>query len=443
MKRKFHSALYFSLTLQIETVHIRIRTALSSNRDFNGRSVRIMRRSSLSFLLIVTLLFSCLSLSGCGKVDGEYRAFYDSLVNQDGAFRFRGMEPGAGRKEILQAEGIDGTEGRELTHQDSTGLFRCLVPVQFPCFSFDWYRDYKTAPHTPSRDGGKSDGFLISGSYTAFFEPEEDFPAACRQVTAFLKTHFPKGTSWEALEQIPEPEQRILSPQWQMESKDGSALLVTFQNKVSPKNPARSPAFGSIRIEVSYHKLAPPLTEDKQAFYHSLVDAEGNFRFCGTEPGQTYEELRASCEKEGEGKEVLTPLDSWISCTVPDSFPCFAFSLSKKYQMKEYAENGTNEWKVQNALAGGFYTAYFYREEDWAEACRQMLSFLQTAFPQGKSLEALAQLPEPGVLMSPQWKIEGNDGSSLSVVFQNRDLDHPLNKSPSACSLSLVLRYPI
>ena len=57
--------------------------------------------------------------------------------------------PGTSQKDIIQMEGIDGIEGEDITSKDSTGLFRCLVPVQFPCFSFDLYRDYKTATHIP------------------------------------------------------------------------------------------------------------------------------------------------------------------------------------------------------------------------------------------------------------------------------------------------------
>ncbi len=416
---------------------------LSSNRDFNERNVCIMRRSYLSFLLIVTLLFSCVSLSGCGKVDGEYRAFYDSLVNKDGNFRFRGMEPGTSQKDIIQMEGIDGIEGEDITSKDSTGLFRCLVPVQFPCFSFDLYRDYKTATHIPSRDGGRLDGFLTSGSYLAFFEQEEDFTAACRQISAFLKEHFPTGTSFEALDQIPEPEQRILSPQWQTEAEDGSRLLVTFQNRVSPINPNRAPAFCSIRIEVSYQNLAESSMEDYQEFYQALSNREGNFRFRGTEPEQTYEELIASFEKEGYGKEVLTPFDLFVSCTVPDSFPCFDFSLYKRYHMDQSSNsiNGKTDWTTKDSLTGGSYLSSFYREEDWIAACRQIIAFLKAKFPEGVSFEELEHTPEPEKLMSPQWEIERADGSKISVTFQNKNMDHPLNKAPSTCSIALIVSY--
>ena len=402
-----------------------------------------MRRSYLSFLLIVTLLFSCLSLSGCGKVHREYRAFYNSLVNKDGNFRFRGMEPGTSQKDIIQMEGIDGIEGEDITSKDSTGLFRCLVPVQFPCFSFDLYRDYKTATHIPSRDGGRLDGFLTSGGYLAFFEQEEDFTAACGQITAFLKEYFPRETSFEALDQIPKPEQRLLSPQWQTEAEDGSRLLVTFQNRVSPINPNRAPAFCSIRIEVSYQNLAESSTEDYQEFYQALSNREGNFRFRGTEPGQTYEELIASFEKEGYGKEVLTPFDLFVSCTVPDSFPCFDFSLYKRYHMDQSSNsiNGKTDWTTKDSLTGGSYLSSFYREEDWIAACRQIIAFLKAKFPGGVSFEELEHTPEPEKLMSPQWEIEGADGSKISVTFQNKDMDHPLNKAPSTCSIALTVSY--
>lgn len=388
-----------------------------------------MRRSSLSFLLIVTLLFSCLSLSGCGKVDGEYRAFYDSLVNKDGNFRFRSTNPGDSQDSILQAEGLSGTIDEDVSVMDSTGLFYCYQPVQFPCFSFDLYRDYRTPLHRPSTvDDFRYNSSMTSGSYTAFFEQQEEFAAACGQITAFLKKHFPKGTSFEALEQIPEPEQFISAPQWQAEAKDGSRLLVTFQNKISPQSNNKKhmvsqiPPCGFIRLEVSYRKLTESSAKDYQEFYQALVNPEGNFRFCGTEPGQTYEALAASFEEKRYGRDALAPFSDMFRSKILDIFACFPFFFSENYRMDTSVnlENGEAKTQVQDSLKGGWYTASFYREEDWAEACGQITDFLKTKFPERGPFENLYQLPETEE-WNEEWRVEAPDGSQLSVDFQNKE----------------------
>ena len=105
-------------------------------------------------------------------------------------------------------------------------------------------------------------------------------------------------------------------------------------------------------------------------------------------------------------------------------------------------ENGEVKPQVENSLRGGEYTAYFYRQEDWAAACRQVIDFLKTNFPEGKSFEALEQLPEPDQVMSPQWSIEAPDGSGLGVLFQNKDIhDHPLSQTPSICLIIISVSY--
>ena len=129
-----------------------------------------MHKMYISVILIVTLFTACLSLSGCGKVEEEYRAFYNSLVDKKGNFRFRGMNPGDSQDSIFQAEGLSGMIDEDVSIMDSTGLFYCYQPVQFPCFSFDLYRDYRTPLHTPSTvDDFRYNSSMTSGSYTAFF----------------------------------------------------------------------------------------------------------------------------------------------------------------------------------------------------------------------------------------------------------------------------------
>ena len=103
--------------------------------------------------------------------------------------------------------------------------------------------------------------------------------------------------------------------------------------------------------------------------------------------------------------------------------------------------NGKTDWTTKDSLTGGSYLSSFYREEDWIAACRQIITFLKAKFPGGVSFEELEHTPDPEKLMSPQWEIEGADGSKISVTFQNKNMDHPLNKAPSTCSIMITVYY--
>ncbi len=202
-----------------------------------------MHRNYFSVFLVFLLILFCLPLSGCGTVEEEYKAFYESLVNEDGNFRFRGTNPGDSQDTILQAEGLEGIVDQDITFMDATGLFRCNTPVQFPCFDFVFSREYWM-----ERNGENA---LLGGCYDASFYREEDWVAACGQIIDFVKARFPEGDSFEKLEQLPEPDQ-AMSPQWSIEAPDGSSLSVTFQNKNAPAHPLAHPASCRIRFDITY-----------------------------------------------------------------------------------------------------------------------------------------------------------------------------------------------
>ncbi len=409
-------------------MHIAIAYFHKHRRTIN-EEVFHMYRTYLSAFLIFLLILFCLPLSGCGTVDEEYQSFYESLVNEDGNFRFRGTKPGDSQDTILQAEGLKGIVDQDITFMDATGLFRCNSPVQFPCFSFDWYREYRTpVTATSPIEQSRYNSAMTSGSYTAFFEQQEAFSEAREQVTAFFKQYVPKGNFTEIPEHTNESVQ--LSQKWQAESKDGSLLSATFYKISQPS--FDMPDFYAIRIEVSYEKLIRSATSEDQTFYQTLVNPEGYFRFCNTEPGQTYEELVALVERKDYGTDVLAPFDIFIRNRTFYAFSCFDFAFSQEYWMKRNGEN---------ALSGGCYDAVFYREEDWVAACRQIIGFLKARFSEGDSFEKLEQLPKPDQVVSPQWRVEASDGSSLGITFQNKNAPaHPL-AHPASCRIRIDITY--